>query len=120
MSRPSIGYDPVPPLALAGRVGGSTAFPRHVWEANPWLRDPLQTYQRLGVAIRDQIVEVLPPDWSLDGRRVLDFGCGSGRVLRHFAELSKDVELWGCDIDRPSIEWLQEQAREEHWSRIRR
>ena len=39
---------------------------------------------------------------------MLDFGCGSGRVLRHFAELSKDVELWGCDIDRPSIEWLQE------------
>ena len=106
-SSSAIGRAPVPPLALIDRVGGAAAFPPDVLEANPWLHDPVETYQRLGVAIRDHILAALPAGWSPENKRVLDFGCGSGRVLRHFAELSETVELWGCDIDRASVEWLQ-------------
>lgn len=107
MSSPAIGHVPVPPPALIDRIGRAADFPRNVLEANPWLQDPVETYQRLGVAIRDQILAALPAGWSLEGKRVLDFGCGSGRVLRRFVELSETVELWGCDIDRASVEWLQ-------------
>lgn len=103
----AIGQVPVPPLALVERIGKGAAFPPAALEANPWLRDPIETYQRLGEAIRDHILASLPAGWSLDGKRVLDFGCGSGRVLRHFVELSETVELWGSDIDLPSIQWLQ-------------
>jgi SAM-dependent methyltransferase len=28
-------------------------------------------------------------------------------VLRHFVREAESAELWGCDIDLPSIEWLQ-------------
>lgn len=38
-------------------------------------------------------------------RRVLDFGCGCGRVLRSFAEVDHSGEIWGCDIDGESIAW---------------
>ena len=40
--------------------------------------------------------------------RVLDFGCSSGRVLRHFARQRTDLELFGCDADGNSIRWLRD------------
>ncbi len=42
------------------------------------------------------------------GRKVLDFGCSGGRVLRWFDdEAYKGVECWGCDIDAAAIDWAQ-------------
>jgi len=38
--------------------------------------------------------------------QVLDWGCGSGRVSRHFHTLPK-VRLHGVDIDRDNIAWCQ-------------
>ena len=38
---------------------------------------------------------------------VLDFGCGVGRVLRQFAPEAREAEFWGCDLDRPSLDWLE-------------
>jgi len=38
--------------------------------------------------------------------RVLDFGCGVGKVSRHLAKDAPGVELFGCDIDATSIEWM--------------
>lgn len=40
---------------------------------------------------------------------MLDFGCGSGRVLRHMARyLPEGVALAGCDIHAPTIQWMNE------------
>jgi SAM-dependent methyltransferase len=66
----------------------------------------MTTYDRLGAAIRDEVVAALPPDYSFQGKRVLDFGCGAGRVLRHFAEEATDATFLGCDIDTEAIDWL--------------
>src|SRR5437899_258859 len=48
---------------------------------------------------------MLPDDWTWQGRRVLDFGCGTGRTLVQFEREAREGELWGCDIDAPTIEW---------------
>jgi SAM-dependent methyltransferase len=56
--------------------------------------------------VSDRIQCFLPPDWSFEGKRVLDFGCGSARVLRHFLDEARHGEFWGCDIDGPSIDWI--------------
>jgi len=40
-------------------------------------------------------------------RRVLDFGCGCARVLRHLLPLSARSELWGCDIDQEAIAYCR-------------
>ena len=69
--------------------------------------DPLEVYERVGRLVRDEIESVLPRDWSWRGKRVLDFGCGSGRVLRQFLDEAQEAELWGCDIHGPSVEWVQ-------------
>ena len=87
---------PLPPRDLASRV-----------YAVEW-GDPDAAYLELGAQTKRQIVSLLPDDWSFAGRRVLDFGSGAGRTLRHFDAEAETAEFWGCDIDGPSIEWLQE------------
>jgi SAM-dependent methyltransferase len=85
----------LPPLEIAGRAG-------------PLERpDPYGGYERVGRLCRDAIVSRLPADWSWEGRSALDFGCGAGRVLRHFAPEADRCEFHGCDIDEPAIAWAR-------------
>jgi SAM-dependent methyltransferase len=71
--------------------------------------NPLDSYLRSGREARTDIDLHLGPEWSWESKRVLDFGCASGRVLRHFVdEASTVAEFHGCDVDGPSVEWLRE------------
>ena len=36
---------------------------------------------------------------------ILEWGCSTGRVLRHWQDIAEDTRVWGCDIDAGSIEW---------------
>jgi SAM-dependent methyltransferase len=65
-------------------------------------------YERSGRARRRAIETAIPDDFSFEGKRVLDFGCGAGRVLRRFAPEAESGEFWGCDLYEPTIAWLQE------------
>jgi SAM-dependent methyltransferase len=87
---------PIPPPDLLQRIGpmGET--------------DPVRVYEETGQAHRALIESILPDDWSWQAKRTLDFGCGVGRLMRQFAPESGEAEFWGCDLDRPSIEWLRE------------
>jgi SAM-dependent methyltransferase len=88
---------PHPPLELANRVGSLEAA-----------GEPMEYYDEIGRRTRGEILDRLPPDWSFAGKRILDFGCGAGRTLRHFSGETAESEVWGCDIDEPSIRWLSE------------
>jgi SAM-dependent methyltransferase len=37
--------------------------------------------------------------------RILDFGCGCGRVLESFQQVPHTGEVWGADIDAEAIDW---------------
>jgi SAM-dependent methyltransferase len=67
-----------------------------------------QFYEREGAAVRARIESLLPSGWSFEDKRVLDFGCGSARVLRQFADEAQTAELWGCDVHGPSVQWVRE------------
>jgi len=41
-------------------------------------------------------------------KSIFDFGCASGRVIRHFAAQSDIPEIWGSDINARHIRWLYE------------
>jgi SAM-dependent methyltransferase len=84
---------PLPPADLAARVGTVDGA------------EPLRFYVQEGARLRGLIDELLPVDWSWEDKRVLDFGCGSARVLRHFAAEAGRGAFWGCDIDQASIDW---------------
>jgi SAM-dependent methyltransferase len=41
-------------------------------------------------------------------KMVLDWGCGCGRLIEMFKYLSKNKELYGCDIDSEAIDWCKD------------
>jgi SAM-dependent methyltransferase len=89
----------MPPLDLVLRVG--TPGPESG-------SDPFGVFDAVGYAERTHLLRLLPDDWSFAKKRSLDFGCGSGRTLRHLLKEAYQGEIWGCDIHRPSIEWLEQ------------
>ena len=50
--------------------------------------------------------------------RVLDWGCGSGRVTAHWVALRPGPEVHGCDIDADAIAWCNDQLRPGAFTRI--
>ena len=87
---------PYPPVELMQRVG--------------WIdkEDVRAEYEAIGLRCRRQLERLLGEDWSWDGKRVLDFGCGAGRTLRHFLPEAERAEFYGSDIDEASIAWAAE------------
>jgi len=51
-------------------------------------------------------------------RRLLDWGCGSGRVTVHFLLQRNMAEVFGCDIDPDGIAWCSDHLRPGNFSRI--
>ena len=41
------------------------------------------------------------------GPRILDFGCGAGRMTRHLDAEAETGEVWGVDIHAEAIRWAQ-------------
>lgn len=67
----------------------------------------LESGRRHHEVYRDHIFKVLGPKRDLT---VLEIGCATGRVLRHFnaQRQSLDWNLVGCDIQASHIEWLRQ------------
>lgn len=86
---------PYPPPELRERVAHGVGTEYSVAE-----------YDEAGRAAREWILDALPSGWELEGKRVLDFGCGAGRTVRHFLD-DAELELWACDTDAASIDWMQ-------------
>lgn len=83
---------PLPPEDLCMRVGGPSG----------------EAFSTLGMRLAKDLREAFPPDFSWNDARILDYGCGIGRVLRHFAgHADQWQEFWGCDIHDGSISWLK-------------
>ena len=64
-------------------------------------------FERVGRRSSEEINDALGPDWSWDGKRMLDFGCGVGRLLRYLAEEARVAEIEGCDMHEESIAWCK-------------
>ena len=83
---------PLPPLDLSIRVGSPNLY----------------EFDIAGRNARQTLLRCLPPQFTFQGARCLDFGCGIGRVIRHFHAEAEVSEFWGCDIDGTSIRWNAE------------
>ena len=42
---------------------------------------------------------------------ILDFGCGCGRVIRHWRPLAGNVQIHGSDYNRVLVDWCRENLR---------
>ena len=86
---------PLPPPELARYVGAGGDG-----------GDPVAQYVAQGEVFSRVLLSFFPAELALEGERVLDFGCGSGRFLRHLLNAGTGAVFEGCDIDEPSISWL--------------
>src|SRR5438309_140167 len=78
----------------------------------------VKEFVRIGEGVAQHIRQRLF-DGHLEGRRVLDFGCGCGRTLRWMLgegsresgvgsrETDGGMEFHGVDVDREAIEWCK-------------
>jgi len=42
------------------------------------------------------------------GQKVLEFGCCTGRMIRHLVEACPNVELWGVDLHSEYVQWCRQ------------
>ena len=66
-----------------------------------------EKYWLFGLADYLKVMETAAK-YQVQPKSVLDFGCASGRVLRHFAAQTDIKNIWGSDINRRHIRWLYE------------
>lgn len=102
--RRSPGTTPLPPARLRFRVHGSLD------------RD---SFVRNGRIIAEDLTGLLASVGREPSsfRRILDFGSGSGRVLRHFREQAPGSALFGTDIDPELVGWCEAHMPGVYWSR---
>ncbi len=62
-----------------------------------WVSRFAELWESLGPETKSALLDLLPDDWSFEHKRVLDFGCGAGRTLRHFVSEAEAGEFWGVD-----------------------
>lgn len=88
---------PLPPARLMFLVQGTT-------NVQEFLSDGRATAQEVMRVLKANGVEIAGL------RSILDFGCGCGRVIRHFHGIP-GVRLYGTDYNRLPIEWCRRKLR---------
>jgi ubiquinone/menaquinone biosynthesis C-methylase UbiE len=81
---------------------------------SPYLLENENEYERLERQSRSEIwnfQEELEGMLLADGMHVLDAGCGSGVVGRHYAELHPGVEFYGCDASEIRVKQIEKLSK---------
>lgn len=55
-----------------------------------------------------ELMEWTSPYLSADHPVILDWGCGTGRIIRHIPSLQPHAQLYACDINESLINWDRE------------
>lgn len=80
---------------------------RDRYESSEDLQTVYSAWDAQGAETKSTLLDLLPDGWSFEGKRVLDFGCGMGRTLRHLLGEAETGEFWGADPDGAYIDELQ-------------
>lgn len=92
---------PIPPARLRHRVHG------HL---------DRESFRTVGHTLARNIRDLCQVERSMESyQKILDFGCGCGRVLSNLAEIPAD-RLYGTDIDQAAIDWCTEHLPDIQWS----
>jgi SAM-dependent methyltransferase len=86
---------PLPPARLRAQIGPSHADARVFLESGRIQAELIRALLREGGTSVDEL------------GAILDWGCGCGRILRHWSEL-RSTSVRGCDINPKMVEWCRE------------
>lgn len=93
---------PIPPPLLRYRVNGTLDPAVHLEVGRTCAQD-----------VKDLLGQIGRDIYSFN--HVLDFGCGSGRVMSHFHDRPASCHLYGTDIDKQAIAWCRKHLRFARW-----
>ncbi len=88
------GSIPLPPIHLRHRVHGSVKPDGFLRVGRLCVSDIASILEAHGLALNSF-------------HRILDFGCGCGRVLRYLRDRAGSAQLYGTDIDPEAIRWCR-------------
>ena len=98
-------YQPRADYALTGQSRDDPAdFP--IPPRDLWLGHNYPTHGKLQVETMLDIVRASGLTFAA-GDRILDFGCGAGRMIRHLQSLAGTCEIWGTDISAKHVLWCK-------------
>ena len=92
------GTDGLPAAANIERVAGRTSLENFLLHGASWL------------VKLEQLAGTLLPSGLAGTRRIVDWGCGCGRIARHVPADLRD-RVVGFDIDRMNVEWCRTNVR---------
>jgi SAM-dependent methyltransferase len=72
-----------------------------------WFATFAPAFFEAGPETREILLDLIPDDFSWEGKRVMDFGCGNGRTLRHFGDEGEIAEVWGVDVDADALSTVE-------------
>lgn len=70
-----------------------------------------------GKKAAQQIVDRFKKHIDLNNKKILDWGCGPGRIIRHLPEvINNGCQFYGTDYNKKSIEWCSENLNGIHFN----
>ncbi|OJV56118.1 MAG: hypothetical protein BGO31_18790 [Bacteroidetes bacterium 43-16] len=69
-------------------------------------------YLETGKSAAVSIYEEVSPFIELKGKSILDWGCGPGRVVRHFPDIIPTAQVYGSDYNSEYVNWCHENLKE--------
>ena len=69
-----------------------------------------KSFNLVGAGVSKDMYSLISPEDELNEkhRRVLDWGCGCGRMIQHVHQLFPKCDLYGSDVDAEAISWCKE------------
>ncbi|RYD96995.1 MAG: class I SAM-dependent methyltransferase [Sphingobacteriales bacterium] len=69
-------------------------------------------YLETGRAAAESIYQEVNPFIALQGKAILDWGCGPGRVVRHFPDLLPTARVYGSDYNSEYVNWCRDNLKQ--------
>lgn len=71
-----------------------------------------ESYYKSGVEAAKEFIDILKQYKAVDAVKILDWGCGPARVVRHIpAIIPENCEVFGTDYNKNSIQWDKENIK---------
>ncbi len=76
-----------------------------------------QSYYFGGKSSAKDIVAEANRFTQLKQKKILDWGCGPGRIIRHLHEFVEDCDIYGVDYNPTNLNWCKENIPNVHFSK---
>lgn len=70
-----------------------------------------QRYYDSGKADALHIYEEVKPFISLEQKAILDWGCGPGRIIRHFPSIVPSAQFYASDYNKEYVQWCHDNLK---------